>query len=106
MNRYEPLGSQDFKSCVSANSTTPANYITNCILPQRGMLPQVQNLVSNYLNSSGIKNTFVDIRNYIKSDDNYREGRADLDYVIQTHKSENRHAQNFLDFRAWHFLWT
>jgi putative uncharacterized protein virE len=25
----------------------------------------------------------------------------DLDYVIQTHKSENRHVQNFLDFMEW-----
>lgn len=27
-----------------------------------------------------------------------KELRTDLDYVIQTHKSENRHVQNFLDF--------
>ena len=27
--------------------------------------------------------------------------RTDLDYVIQTHKSENRHVQNFLDFMEW-----
>ena len=26
---------------------------------------------------------------------------TDLDYVIQTHKSENRHVQNFLDFMEW-----
>lgn len=30
-----------------------------------------------------------------------KELRSDLDYVIQTHKSENRHAQNFLDFMEW-----
>ena len=30
-----------------------------------------------------------------------KELRADLDYVIQTHKSENRHVQNFLDFMEW-----
>lgn len=27
--------------------------------------------------------------------------RGELDYVIQTHKSENRHVQNFLDFIEW-----
>lgn len=27
-----------------------------------------------------------------------KEPRTDLDYVIQTHKSENRHVQKFLDF--------
>ena len=30
-----------------------------------------------------------------------KELRTDLDYVIQTHKSENRHVQNFLDFMEW-----
>lgn len=30
-----------------------------------------------------------------------KELRTDLDYVIQTHKSENRHVQNFLDFLEW-----
>lgn len=30
-----------------------------------------------------------------------KELRPDLDYVIQTHKSENRHIQNFLDFMEW-----
>lgn len=30
-----------------------------------------------------------------------KELRTDLDYVIQTHKSENMHVQNFLDFMEW-----
>jgi putative uncharacterized protein virE len=30
-----------------------------------------------------------------------KELRTDLDYVIQTHKSENRHVQNFLDIMEW-----
>ena len=30
-----------------------------------------------------------------------KELRTDLDYVIQTHKSENRHVQNFLVFMLW-----
>ena len=30
-----------------------------------------------------------------------KELRSDLDFVIQTHKSENRHVQNFLDFMEW-----
>ena len=30
-----------------------------------------------------------------------KELRTDLDYVIQTHKSGNRHVQNFLDFMEW-----
>lgn len=30
-----------------------------------------------------------------------KELKMDLDYVIQTHKSENMHVQNFLDFMEW-----
>ena len=30
-----------------------------------------------------------------------QELRQDLDFVIQTHKNENRHVQNFLDFMEW-----
>ena len=30
-----------------------------------------------------------------------KELRDDLNLVIQTHKSENRHVQNFLDFMEW-----
>lgn len=30
-----------------------------------------------------------------------KELRSDLDFVIQTHKSDNRHVQNFLDFMEW-----
>lgn len=30
-----------------------------------------------------------------------KELRVEMDYVIQTHKSENRHVQNFLDFMEW-----
>lgn len=30
-----------------------------------------------------------------------KELRPDLDFVIQTHKSDNRHIQNFLDFMEW-----
>lgn len=30
-----------------------------------------------------------------------KELRTDLAYVIQTHKSDNRHVQNFLDFMEW-----
>jgi len=40
-------------------------------------------IISHYLNSQGIKNTFVDVRNCIKSDDNYREGIVDYDLSKQ-----------------------
>ena len=54
-------------------------------------------IVSDYLNSSGIKNTFVDIRNYIKSDDNYREGIVEYDLSKELVKS----AMTFADTKIY-----
>src|SRR5690606_10076092 len=34
-------------------------------------------IVSGYLNSVGIQNTWMDVRDYIKTDDTYREGKVD-----------------------------
>lgn len=34
-------------------------------------------IVSEYLNSIGIENTWLDVRNFIKTDDTYREGQVD-----------------------------
>ena len=34
-------------------------------------------IVSNYLNSKGIKNNWLDVRDFIKTDDTYREGKVD-----------------------------
>ncbi len=34
-------------------------------------------IVSSYLNSIGIENTWLDVRDYIKTDDSYREGKVD-----------------------------
>ena len=33
-------------------------------------------IVSTYLNEAGIKNHWIDIRDFIKTDDNYRDGRV------------------------------
>lgn len=54
-------------------------------------------IVSDYLNGSGIKNTFVDIRNYIKSDDNYREGIVEYDLSKELVKS----AMTFADTKMY-----
>jgi len=36
-------------------------------------------IVSDYLNSQGCKNQFIDVRTCLKSDDNYREGNIDFE---------------------------
>ena len=36
-------------------------------------------IVSNYLNSIGIENLWLDVRDYIKTDESYREGKVDFE---------------------------
>lgn len=38
-------------------------------------------IVSNYLNSIGIDNVWLDVRDYIKTDETYREGKVDFDWT-------------------------
>ena len=40
-------------------------------------------IISDYLNSVGIKNQFVDARDYIKTDDTYQEGKVDWDKTFK-----------------------
>lgn len=44
-------------------------------------------IISYYLNYSGIENQWLDVRDYIKTDDNYREGKVDM---ITTEKNFKR----------------
>lgn len=36
-------------------------------------------IISNYLNSKGIENTWLDVRDFIKTDETYREGKVDFE---------------------------
>ncbi|MBA5629110.1 aspartate kinase [Moheibacter lacus] len=38
-------------------------------------------IVSNYLNSIGIDNVWLDVRDYIKTDETYREGKVDFNWT-------------------------
>lgn len=40
-------------------------------------------LVSHYLNEAGIKNKWVDVRDIIRTDDNFREAAIDIDFTQQ-----------------------
>jgi len=44
-------------------------------------------IVSVYLNETGIKNTWEDVRDFIKTDNTYREGKVDWDVTSQLCKS-------------------
>ena len=37
-------------------------------------------IVSNYLNSAGVRNQWVDVRDILRTDDNFRDARIDWDY--------------------------
>lgn len=57
-------------------------------------------IVSAYLNSIEIKNTWVDVRDFIKTDDTYREGKVNWELTeqnfAQLHKDEFYVTQGFL----------
>jgi len=38
-------------------------------------------LISNYFNADGIKNTWVDVRDILRTDNNFREARVDIDFT-------------------------
>lgn len=54
-------------------------------------------IISAWLNSSGIENRWMDIRKYLKSDSNYREGRIDWELSAKLIK----HAFHFRDTRLY-----
>ena len=54
-------------------------------------------IVSAWLNHTGIENTWMDIRKYLKSDNNYRESRIDWDLSTRL----IRHAFHFRDTRLY-----
>lgn len=57
-------------------------------------------IVSSYLNSTGIKNTWLDVRDYIKTDDTYREGKVNWELTEENfshlQKNELYVTQGFL----------
>lgn len=57
-------------------------------------------IVSGYLNSVGIQNTWMDVRDYIKTDDTYREGKVDWEKTFENlsrlNKNETYVSQGFL----------
>ena len=54
-------------------------------------------IISAWLNRAGIENRWMDIRKYMKSDNNYREGRIDWDLSTKL----IRHAFHFRDTRLY-----
>jgi aspartate kinase len=45
-------------------------------------------LVSNYLNEAGIKNKWVDVRDIVRTDDNFRDAAIDWNYTAQKVKTD------------------
>lgn len=64
----------DLYTFLKKNKSKNYNFIYDQIV-SFGELISSQ-IVSNYLNKSGIINTWIDIRDYIKTDNTYREGKV------------------------------
>jgi aspartate kinase len=67
-------------------------------------------IVSNYLNSAGIKNTWLDVRDFIKTDETYREGKVNWEETeanfSQLEKGKFYITQGFLGSDSNHFTTT
>ncbi len=67
LNRYGPYGPQDFKSCVSTNSTTRAYYknFSNCCHPRffnRGVSPNSTSYPDQYRGTRAYQKNFFALR--------------------------------------------
>lgn len=47
-------------------------------------------IVSHYLNAAGIQNQWLDVRNYIKTDANYRDANVNWEYTQKLISKINR----------------
>lgn len=47
-------------------------------------------IVSHYLNAAGITNQWLDVRNYIKTDANYRDANVNWEYTQKLISKINR----------------
>jgi aspartate kinase len=60
---------------LSANTSTDRNFIYDQIVGYGEMLST--KIISYYLNEEGFENSWIDVRNYIATDSNYREASVD-----------------------------
>ena len=60
---------------ISANTSTDRNFIYDQIVGYGEMLST--KIISYYLNEKGFENSWIDVRNYIATDSNYREASVD-----------------------------
>lgn len=70
---YERVGSlfEEVRGFLAWNKSPKYNFVYDQVVGYGELLSTV--IVSAYLNDSGIRNTWLDIRDYIKTDSNYRD---------------------------------
>ena len=73
---YERVRSlfEEVRGFLAWNKSPKYNFVYDQVVGYGELLSTV--IVSAYLNDSGISNTWLDIRNYIKTDSNYRDVRV------------------------------
>lgn len=67
---YEAL-----ENVLNTNTSTDYNFVYDQVIGFGELLSTT--IVSQYLNNSGIDNTWLDVRDYIKTDSNYRQANVD-----------------------------
>ena len=86
---------EDIKSRLSKPHTLNYDFDYDQIVSYGEILSTI--IISAWLNNSGFENRWMDIRKYLKSDNNYREARIDWDLSTRLIK----HAFNFRDTRLY-----
>ncbi|MFB9053193.1 aspartate kinase [Formosa undariae] len=72
---------QDLKLLLKTNTSTNYNFVYDQVIGFGELLSTT--IVSQYLNDIGVHNTWLDVRNYIKTDSNFRRANVDWDMTCQ-----------------------
>lgn len=72
---------QDIEAILRRNKSPNYNFIYDQIVSSGELIST--KIISEYLNFINIKNTWIDVRDYIKTDDSYRESNVNWDETIK-----------------------
>ncbi|MHA7942272.1 aspartate kinase [Formosa sp. 3Alg 14/1] len=72
---------KDLRHFLNTNTSTNYNFVYDQLIGFGELLSTT--IVSAYLNNFGVENTWLDVRNYIKTDSNFRRANVDWDTTCQ-----------------------
>lgn len=77
----------ELKDFLDRNKSPNYNFVYDQIVCLGELIST--RIVSEYLNSIGVENTWIDVRDYIKTDDTYREGKVNWEQTEKNLKTLN-----------------